>query len=188
MTRSATPILDLQVPLRQHAQSLSFIGLLKALPAAIGLIALVMGVLFFVFNHDIEFPHWLNAPFSLIAGEIANVFEYGPFVAILLLWPPMFLATVVHEAGHAAAALFLKWVEFRVMPLSISKKEGRWTVKISLKYWPAACVSAYPPTLSRFHSNIRLFALAAPIANLATGTLAALIHPFDPGPKFSAVL
>ena len=189
MARSATPILDLQAPLKKPAISLTLMGLLKALPAAIGLIALFMGILIFVFTHNIQVPHWLGEGFSPLAA-IDNLFEQSPFEASLWLLLLMFLATLVHETGHATAALFLKWdlIEFRVLPLSIQKKNGRWTAKVSLNYWPTACVSAYPAKLSGFHSNIRLFALAGPMANLATGTLAVLIHSFDLGPKFSAVL
>ena len=168
MARSATPILDLQAPLKKPAISLTLMGLLKALPAAIGLIALFMGILIFVFTHNIQVPHWLGEGFSPLAA-IDNLFEQSPFEASLWLLLLMFLATLVHETGHATAALFLKWdlIEFRVLPLSIQKKNGRWTAKVSLNYWPTACVSAYPAKLSGFHSNIRLFALAGPMANLA---------------------
>ena len=86
----------LQAPLKKPAISLTLMDLLKALPAAIGLIALFMGILIFVSTHNIQVPHWLGEGFSPLAA-IDNLFGESPFEASLWLLLLMFLATLVHD-------------------------------------------------------------------------------------------
>src|SRR5690348_2944120 len=118
MKRSATPILDLKrpVPLPQGGMTLS--GLVKAVPAAFGLIALFALVMFLVFTHQTYIPSWLATLGVSFGRTMDTIFSNGVLVAVVVSLGVPFLATLIHEAGHAAAAITLRWPvkEFRVAP------------------------------------------------------------------------
>ncbi|HEX7286424.1 MAG TPA: M50 family metallopeptidase [Candidatus Angelobacter sp.] len=175
MTRSATPILDLESPAPIPEGHLTFKGLLKALPAAIGLIAIAAAILCVVFISGVRIPAWVGSfvPFE----AIAYLFDHGLILAIASQLGIMFLVTVVHEAGHAVGALALGWQirEFRVLPFS-ARKDADWKIKVSLNLWPGAFVVAEPLPFAKYHTKLQLFALAGPVANLATGIAASTLR------------
>lgn len=181
MKRSATPILDLKrpVPLPQGGMTLS--GLVKAVPAAFGLIALFALVMFLVFTHQTYIPSWLVTLGGSFGRKMDTIFSNGILVAVVVPLSVPFLATLIHEAGHAAAAVTLRWTvkEFRIVPFSIKNEKDGWKPNVSWKLQPQAMVAAEPPQRTRYHIKQAVFALGGPVANLLSCTLAACL---DPGP------
>ncbi|HET9283604.1 MAG TPA: hypothetical protein VFR24_16730 [Candidatus Angelobacter sp.] len=181
MKRSATPILDLKrpVPLPQGGMTLS--GLVKAVPAAFGLIALFALVMFLVFTHQTYIPSWLATLGVSFGRTMDTIFSNGVLVAVVVSLGVPFLATLIHEAGHAAAAITLRWPvkEFRVAPFSIKREKDGWKLNVSWKLQPQAMVAAEPPQFARYHVKQAVFAAGGPAANLLSCALAALL---DPGP------
>src|SRR5690348_16580105 len=120
MSGSATPILDLEVSPPERRASISAVGLLKAIPAAVGVIALVPLTMYVVFTLRLDPPTWFHF-FSPIAQQLKSLFANGPWLAIAAVWIAAFVATLVHEVGHAIAATALSWpvTEFRVLPFCL---------------------------------------------------------------------
>jgi hypothetical protein len=118
-------------------------------------------------------PPWVAEIFHPVSTAVDAIFEYGPIVAIPLIWLPMFLVLVAHEAGHALVAVFYKWPirEFRAYPFSIKKTTDGWKLHVSLNLWPGGLVVADPSRFAGFHSRLQVFALGGPLSNLATGIL-----------------
>jgi len=142
MKRSATPILDLQrsVPLPQDGITPG--GLLKAVPAALGLIALFALVMVLLFTHQTHIPSWLATLGVSIGGIMETIFSNGVVVAVVVPLGVPFLATLIHEVGHATAALALRWPvkEFRIVPFSLAKAKDGWKLNVSWNLKPQALV------------------------------------------------
>src|SRR5579864_5250764 len=172
MARSETPILDLITAPPAVRAGVSARGLLIALPAAIGVVALIPAAIYLKFVLGLDVPPWLGEAFSPITTAAAAVFQDGPLVGIISIWGVMFLGIVVHEIGHALAAIVLSWplLEFRAAPFSLKRFSGRWKLRLLWNARPPALVMADPTTV-RFHSKVRFYALAGPAINLATGIL-----------------
>jgi hypothetical protein len=101
MARSETPILDLTTAPPAVRAGVSARGLLIALPAAIGVVALIPAAMYLKFVLELDVPPWLGEAFSPISTAIAAVFQDGPLVGIISIWGVMFLGIAVHETGHA---------------------------------------------------------------------------------------
>jgi hypothetical protein len=172
MTRSVTPILDLETAPPTPRLGVSAKGLLKTLPVAIGMVALIPAAIYLQFVLGAQLPPWLSAVFPPVSRALDTAFQRGPVVAIILIYLAMFLVTVVHEAGHALAAILIGWpiLEFRVVPFSMQKQTGKWKLHFNWRVSPPGLVMAHPAAI-RFHSKVRIYALAGPVANLATGIL-----------------
>lgn len=173
MIRSATPIINLEIepPIPQTGVSLK--GLLKAVPVAIGIVLVIPTAIFLQFILKISLPNWWIVDFSRISQAADATFRRGPFLGIAFIWLASFLVILVHEAGHALVVTVAGWkiVEFRAAPFSLRKEDSKWKVHFGWNFWPPGLV--LPDSTSvRFHSKLRLIALAGPFANLATGVLA----------------
>jgi hypothetical protein len=149
---------------------------MKAIPAAIGLIALFMSAMVLIFKLG-DGIQWLPEVLRAALNPLDAVFANGPFVAIPVIWLPMFLVLVAHEAGHAVVALFYKWPisEFRAYPFSFRKTQEGWKLLVSWNLWPGGLVVAQPSTFAGFHSRLRVYALGGPAMNLVTGMLGWLL-------------
>ncbi len=176
MARSETPILDLQIapPNPKNFPRVSWKGLLRAIPWAIVVILLVFSILAAVFRANYTPPAWLQQLATPVFDAIDIVFRNGPLVATIVLLVIELLTILIHETGHAIAAKRVGWpiLEFRVMPVSLLRQEGRWKVRLSYKDFPPGLVRAELLNCSQFHFKLRLFALGGPAANLITATLA----------------
>jgi len=181
MKRSATPILDLQrsVPLPQDGITPG--GLLKAVPAALGLIALFALVMVLLFTHQTHIPSWLATLGVSIGGIMETIFSNGVVVAVVVPLGVPFLATLIHEVGHATAALALRWPvqEFRIVPFSLAKAKDGWKLNVSWNLKPQALVIAEPLPFARYHVKQSVLAFGGPAANLLSCVLVVLL---DPGP------
>jgi hypothetical protein len=176
MAHSETPILDLQMapPNPKNLPRVSWKGMLRAVPWAIAVIVLFFSILAALFRTNITPPAWLQHLAAPVIDAIDVVFRNGPLVAILVLLVIELLTILIHEAGHAIVAKLLGWpiLEFRVMPVSLLRHEGRWKVRLSYKEFPPGLVRAEPPNCSQFHFKFRRLALGGPAANLMSATLA----------------
>lgn len=183
MRKSETPILNLETPPPAPASRVTARGLLWALPAAIAIIALIPAAIYLQFVLELDAPSWLGPLFRAISDVFTTLFQHGPIVGIALIWLVMFLVAVIHEAGHACAALVLGWpiLEFRVLPFSLQKHGGNWKLQMKWRASPSGLVVANPAAV-KFHSKVRLYVLAGPVANLAT---AGLLIPFQFRPEMT---
>jgi hypothetical protein len=176
MARSETPILDLQIipPNPKKSVGVSWKGLLRAIPWAIAVIVLFFSILAAFFRANVTPPAWLQHLATPVFDAIDVVFRNGPLVAVIVLLVVELLTILIHEAGHAIAAKLFGWpiLEFRVVPVSLLRQEGRWKVRLSYKEFPPGLVKAEPPNCSQFHLKLRRFALGGPAANLITAALA----------------
>jgi len=176
MARSSTPILDLQTAPPGPKKSLSWTGLLRATPWAIAVVLLVFSIeaAFLFASHGI--PAWLQQVTNPVSDAIDLSFRNGPLLAIVVIFIVQALTTLIHEAGHAIAAKLVGWpiLEFRVMPISFVRQDGRWKARWSYKDFPPGLVRAEPVDCCQFHSKLRLFALGGPSANLVTAGLAVI--------------
>jgi hypothetical protein len=187
--RSATPILDLETQPPASQNAVSSKGLLKAVPAALGITALIpAGIILFFDVLKITIPDWLADGFMPVEHALDTVFQYGVFVALPLVLFAMFLVTVVHEAGHAAIAQFYKWpiLEFRVLPFSLQKQSNGWRLRVSWRLSPGGLVVANPLTSAQFHSRIRIYALGGPMMNLIAAIFI-LVTPISTGSMLAAL-
>lgn len=95
--------------------------------------------------------------------------SFGP--ALLLAWPCLYATMVLHELGHAAMHRALGG---RVRELHLGGV--RWALtswlRVGLKPWTGRVLYESEPELSR--RRRALVTLAGPLANLATGALAAV--------------
>ncbi len=82
MLHSATPILDLETPVPLPGNSLTFVGLLKALPAAIGLIALVPAMMYLGFVLRLHIPPFVGTLFAPFLGAMENLVNHGVLVTV----------------------------------------------------------------------------------------------------------
>jgi hypothetical protein len=181
MRKSQTPILNLETPPPAPGLRVTARGLLWALPAAIAIIALIPAAIYLQFVLELDAPSWLGPLFRPISDVFTTLFRHGPIVGMALIWLVMFLVGVIHEAGHACAAFLLGWpiFEFRVLPFSFQKHSGNWKLQMNWKASPPGMVVANPAAV-KFHSKVRLYVLAGPVANLAT---AGLLIPFQFRPE-----
>lgn len=172
MSDSATPILDLEVPAPTQRVAISATGLLKAVPAAIGVIVLIPAAIYVKFALGFELPQWVSSLVFTAMRTIERMFQGDSPIGILLMWLAIFLTIVIHELGHALTATALSWplIEIRVVPFSLHKQSKSWKVRIVWTSLPLAMVGANP-ALVRLHSKVRIFALAGPIANLIAAAL-----------------
>jgi hypothetical protein len=108
-----------------------------------------------------------------------TIFSNGVLVAVIVPLGVPFSATLIHEAGHAAAATSLRWSvrEFRVVPFSLKREKDRWKLHFSWNLKPHAMVIAEPPQHARYHVKQAVLALGGPAANLLSCALAALLDP-----------
>lgn len=170
--RSPTPILDLETSPPASREEITFAGLAKALPAAVGLLILFFATMFLIFKLEISVPQWLGRIFVPVSQAIERL-DSVPALLLGGLYTGLiaFLVVVIHEGGHAMAAALNRWplAEFRVAPFSIQKHESGWKLRVSWKLSPRALVVANPVSSARFHTRIRVFALAGPMMNLVTG-------------------
>ncbi|HEY2915404.1 MAG TPA: M50 family metallopeptidase [Candidatus Angelobacter sp.] len=173
MTHSATPLLDLEAPVPVPNVALTLKGLFKAVPAAIGLIALIPLTIYLSFVVGVHIPQWLEELLAPFLQAINDLFGRGILFAIPTLIAIMFLVTLLHEAGHAIAAVILGWpiLEFRVLPFSF-KKESHWGLDLSWRFSPGGLVVAEPMPFIRFHDKVKFFALAGPAASFITCAVA----------------
>lgn len=191
MSASNTPILDLELPPPTRRNEISFKGLLKAIPAALAVVAIVPASVFVRVMAEKYLPYRTDLIFhSLSLGRVFDPLSRMQLVpALLSLWTGMWIATALHELGHALAASLGDWrlVEIRAVPLTLRNLGGKWRLSICWKVWPAAAVFADPKPI-RFHSKLRAYALAGPVANLLMFTLGILILPSLHASPAAAVL
>lgn len=186
MKHSPTPILDLEKPVRLPQDGVTVKGMLKAVPAALAVIAIFGFGMWFIlrciFSSDLLIPSWLADFFAPILQTMETLFDHG-VILVLASLGVMYGVTLVHEAGHALAAVALKWPirEYRVAPFSIKKDNDGWKVRVSSKLWPGAMVAAEPLPFARYHRKERVFALGGSAANLISG---AFVVVFCSGPPF----
>jgi hypothetical protein len=192
MSASTTPILDLEIAPPRRSGEVSLQGLIKAIPAALAVCMIVpLGVLIRVFAEK-YLPSWTNLIFrsSLPLSRIFNPLSRMELLpGLLTIWIGMWVATALHESGHALAAWSGGWrlLEIRAVPFTFQNRDGKWRLKVCWKLWPAAAVFAEPKTI-RFHSRLRAYAVAGPAANLLTFILIITILVFYDGSQAPAVL
>jgi len=182
MNRSATPILDLRRPVPLPQDGITLGGLLKAVPAALGLIAIFAFLMVLIFTHESYLPAWLVAFGGSVSRVMDTVFNHGALVAVVVLLGVPFLATVIHEVGHATSAIALGWPvrEFRVVPFSIKKGKDGWKLNFSWRLQPTALVVAEPLPFAGYHVKESVFAIGGPAANLLSCAFCIVL---DPGPS-----
>jgi hypothetical protein len=171
MNTSVTPILDLETPPPRRRDGVSLQGLLRAVPAAFAVVAIVPLVVLIRVVAERYVPYWTDFVFSSppllrIVNPLSRM-ELVP--GLLTIWTGIWIVTAIHETGHAVAALLGGWdlLEIRALPFTLQKRSDKWQLRMCWKIWPAAGVFAEPKT-TRFHSSLRAYALAGPSANLLT--------------------
>jgi Zn-dependent protease len=99
----------------------------------------------------------------------------GIFVRLLLIEAAMLLTTLVHESGHALAAVLLKMKLRRIVvgPVEASFRSGRWHLKLRFAGFLGAPggVGVVPTTLDDLRRRHALVAAAGPFASLLLGVV-----------------
>jgi hypothetical protein len=191
MTHSATPILDLEITPPQRRDEVSLKGLLKAIPTALAVVAIVPVSVLVRVLAERYLPDWADLIFS--SPSLSRMFnplsrmELLP--GLLTIWIGMWIATALHESGHAVAAFMGGWHvrEIRAVPFTLQNRGGKWQLKMCWKVWPGAMVLAEPKPI-RFHSRLRAYALAGPAANLLTFIIVTVILVLFDGSQTPALL
>lgn len=179
MSKSATPILDLEVAPPDTSRNVTVKGLLKAFPVALVIVALIPAVIFVRFVLWTKPPNWAGTIFTSVSHFFYPLAQVQPLAGMASIWAGLWLVMLIHEAGHASAALIVGWriLEFRVVPISLQNRSGKWKFRVCWRAWPAGLVIADPQSV-RFHSKLRMYALAGCTANLITVSLIALTQPW----------
>lgn len=189
MSKSATPILDLEIAPPDSRRDVTIKGLLKALPVGLVIVGLIPAAIFVRFVLWKNPPNWTGTIFAFLAHFLYPLTQLQPLPAMASIWVGIWLVMLIHEAGHASAALILRWriLEFRAAPLSLKKLSGNLKFRVSWRAWPAGLVVADPQPI-RFHSKLRLYALAGCAANFLAFVLIALTRPWWNSSSIAAAL
>jgi hypothetical protein len=124
-------------------------------------------------------PAWARAVFEPLA--------LGGFKAQATLLAVFIFVVVIHEVGHLATAVFMKFrvLAMSVGPLRIARLHRKWTVTLSAKGLFAASISAIPLTDKFWRGRMLAVIAAGPTTTLFSGIAAAWLLLFLPDGSWS---
>lgn len=107
-------------------------------------------------------------------------------VNIALLLSAGFLSMLLHECGHLAAALLLRFdvLGGSLGPLRIERRNGRWTLRLAKGSLFRGSVAAVPRGPRRWRATTMIVVAAGPLATLLAGIASVFaasrsgLHPF----------
>jgi hypothetical protein len=155
-------------------------GLLRALPIAIGSLAFTFGVLILIFMYGLEpnglFFRLLRGPLGQLLGRLEpHLNAENPFVVIFLFLAAFYVAVLIHELGHVAAGLAVRYPFVYVMvgPVRITKEKQHF--KLSFHKQQLSGLALHLPKGSRRSWKTVFFALGGPLANVAFACVALVL-------------
>ncbi len=113
-------------------------------------------------------PTWVQTVFHSV--------KLDGFSGLSALLAAAVTAIVLHESGHALAAVFLDFeiLAIALGPIRATRRHGKWSFSVSKQIFSGS-VSAVPRNVESWRRRMLIIVAAGPVATLATGAIAALL-------------
>lgn len=115
--------------------------------------------------------------FLLPRGNPTRALLLATYISV---WPAEFISILMHEAGHAIAAVFVgfRLFAFTVTPMQFRRVGNRW----KLSYWAGwgmpGFISAFPVSANNVRKGLLAITIAGPAALLVTGLAVGILAWF----------